>query len=118
MSVEQLRGEPIIVATFDNHADQLNVMDGYLQSFDLANEITGPVYRIIDIRQATTSYVRIITTIQNLMQAVAGASIVPELAMAFVGQPHMAQSGIAFFDNMNDALTYARAQVAEGVTSV
>jgi hypothetical protein len=117
--VEQLNNEPIILTTFFDHAEERSIVDAYLKSVDLALTIPGPVYRIIDVQQAVSSYPVVVNTIRDAVKLIANAAIHPEMAVAFVGTAEMVQSfaetGVIFFDSMDDALTHARSQVAEGV---
>ena len=120
-SVEQLTNEPIILTTFFDHAEERNIVDTYLKSVDLALTIPGPVYRIIDVQQAVSSYPVVVATIRDAVKLITNAAIHPEMAAAFVGTPEMAQwfaeTNVVFFDSMDDALAHARTQAPDGVDS-
>ncbi len=113
MGAIRLSSEPIIVMTFDDTRDERQVINLYMQTVKLAEVIDGPVYRVIDLREAPLPAGRVVTLLGEVVRGMAGAAVVPDLAMAFVGNgiPSAYQS----FETVEAALDYARAQVAEPV---
>jgi len=113
MAAMRLSNEPIIVLTFDDGMDERQMIDLYMQSVKLAEAIDGPVYRVVDLRDATQTAGRIVAALGELARQMSGAATIPDLAMVFVGRA--VQSNSMFFDTLNAALGHARDQVAEPV---
>lgn len=111
MAVIRLSNEPIIVTSFDDTMDEHQVIDLYMQSIKMAQAIDGPVYRVIDLREAPESAKWIVSAVGELARGLSGAAVVPNLAIVFVGD--VVQSEYQSFDTLEAALEYARAQVAE-----
>jgi hypothetical protein len=106
--------------TFTDHLSAHDVADAYVKSVELAVEMGCSVYRVIDVRGAVSSYQDAIHTYYEVVKGVSAAAIYPKLAAVFVGQPDMAsffeaRGARAFFETMDDALAFARAQVATPV---
>lgn len=118
ISVMQRTSEPIINLEFDDSADEASVLAAYRSSMDIADHIAGPVYRIIDVRRASTSYAQIVETIRGVLQGMAGAATTPQMLIAFVGTPNMFVNGITFFETPEEALAEARSYVAETAVSL
>jgi hypothetical protein len=98
----------------DDNMGKVDVVDAYLESISLAcaEDLTGPVYRIIDLRKAPARYEQFAALLQEWTKGIAGASVYPETYMVFVGQPYMADVGIqSFFDKLDTALKYTRSQM-------
>ena len=118
---QKLNGEPIILMTVDDNADKSAVVEAYNESIELANTISGPVYRIIDLQKAPLSYQYIMTAIQDMVKGLVGAAVYPQMAIAWVGNPDMTEtSGMragTFFTHFEDALAHTRAQIAEGISA-
>lgn len=114
--VEQLTHEPIIVIQFDDNMDAQAIIDAYAQNVGLAKVFEGRVYRVIDIRAAESSFASVVSTWTEITKSIAGAIIVPTMHSAFVGQAHMthifADTGIFFFESMDEAIAHARSEVA------
>jgi len=117
MAVERLSDEPIILAGFNDSGDEHAIIGTYMQTVDVAKTIAGPVYRVFDLRQAASTFPTVVSTIQELAKGMTGAAVYPEMAIAFVGQPHMLESHPAFFTQIEEAIAYAREQIAEGITT-
>ena len=120
-TVQTIAHEPIIIMTFPDQLSAQDVADAYVKSVELAVEMGCSVYRVIDVRAAASSYQDSIHTYHEIVKGVSAAAIYPELAAAFVGQPDMAaffedMGAQAFFENLDNALTFARAQVATPAT--
>lgn len=111
MAVIRLSNEPIIVTTFDDTIDERQVIDLYMKSVKLAEAIDGSAYRVVDLREAPLSAGRFVAVLGELARGMSGAAVVPDLAMVFVGKA--VQSNLEFFDTLDAALGYARAQAAE-----
>jgi hypothetical protein len=108
-----VHSEPILVTTFYDSMDERKVIELYMESVELAKAVNGPVYRVIDLRNAPQSAGRIIATLGEMARGLTGAAVVPNLAMVFVG--HAVQSVYQSFETLEAALDYAREQVAEPV---
>lgn len=111
MSIHQVPDEPVLVLDFDDQSDEQSVHNTYLRSIELAKNLHGSVYRLVDLRQATLTYRRIVGNVRDLATGLSGAGTPPDLAMVFVGQPEMASAlrnmGVTFFESMDAALDYA-----------
>ncbi len=106
----------IVITVIDADSDPEYMESLYLSSIDLATSIDGPVYRIVDLRQAQHNFDLAVSTIRQVVSGIAGCSITPDLAITFVGVEHMADTFTgrqdAFFVNMADALAYVRSEMS------
>ena len=120
-SVEKLNGEPIILITVDDNADKGDIVEAYNESIELANTISEPVYRIIDLQKAPLSYQYVMTTIQDMVKGLVGAAVYPQLAIAWVGNPDMTENAnmlaVSFFTHFAGAIAHARAQATEAIST-
>ena len=89
--VEKLNGEPIILITVDDNAEKSEIIEAYNKSIELANTISGPVHRIVDLQKAPLSFQYVVTTIQDMIKGLVGAAVYPQLAIAWVITPAMTQ---------------------------
>ncbi len=116
MAVKQHMGEPIIVITLNDQMDTQAVTNAYLESVELAARMAQPGFRLVDIQEAVSSFVEKTHTIREIVRGMAGAATYPDMLIAFVGQPHMAQTfadlNLPFFTNQEAALDYAHARGA------
>lgn len=118
-SIDQINNEPILVITFDDDTSEAFALQTYLRSVDAAKRISGLVYRIVDLRQAENNYGMLISTIKQVGQAMSGAAAYPEMALAFVVEPHMAHADSAnCFTDMDEALLYAQTQLTSPIMSL
>jgi hypothetical protein len=105
--------DPVIVPAFNDTMDERQVIDTYMQTVELAEAIDGPVYRVIDLREAQQSAERIVATLGELVRGLSGATVTPNLTAVFAG--YDVQSQYQSFDTLEEALDYAHTQVAEPV---
>jgi hypothetical protein len=113
----QLIDEPIIMMVFHGPLNEHEVTEAYLESIELAEKASGPVYRVVNLQRADRPFGMVVSTLQELAGAFSGAAVCPDLAMVFVGDAQAAQDfanlPVVFFDRMDDALNYARSHMAE-----
>ena len=117
MAVKQHRDEPIIVITLDDTMNAQAVAEAYLESVELSEHMAQPGFRLVDLQDSVSSFVEKTHTIREVVRGLAGAATYPDMLIAFIGQPHMAQTftdlKLPFFANHEAALTYAHAQFAD-----
>jgi hypothetical protein len=111
--------EPILILTIHDDMSEEDIIDLYLKSVEQA---AGPVFRLFNFQEATSSYVSNMTTLREMFRGVANTSIIPEMHVAFVAQPPMkpafnrifpSTAQLPFFYDLSDALDYARHQTGQ-----
>jgi hypothetical protein len=117
MAVKQHMDEPIIIITLNDQMDTQAVTKAYLESIDLAAQMSQPGFRLVDLQEAISTFVEKTNTIREIVRGLAGGATYPDMLIAFVGQLHMAQTfadlHLPFFTNHEAALNYAHTRVAD-----
>lgn len=125
-TIEWLPDEPILVVRGSN----MLTADAFRQMFAQVNEqvksISGRVYRIADYSQATSSFMDIMQAVKIASSGAGGTTSDPRIQSIYVGtsqwislartalqQPHFGGIQVPTFHTMEDALTYARMQLAQ-----
>jgi hypothetical protein len=119
MTVNQHGDEPIIVITLDDTMNAQAVANAYLESVDLSEHMAQPGFRLVDIQAAGSSFAEKTHAIREIVRGIAGAATYPDMLIAYVGQPHMAQTfaelHLPFFANHEAALDYVHARLADAL---
>ncbi len=122
MAVQQHGDSPIIFITLDDTMNGQAVANAYLKSIELSTSIAHPVFRVVDLQDAVSSFADHVSTIREIVRGLAGGATYPDMLIAFVGKPHMAQTfadlKVPFFANHEAALGYAHARIADPLMSV
>ena len=117
VKVERIPDQPIIVLHYEGFLDLETVKSAFVQSAAIAAQIEGITYRIADIRNATSSFVEIVSILKASRANVQGSAADTKYQVIFVGQNQLAHlyadalkqlgaSPIPFFDTMEDAMQY------------
>ena len=117
VQVERIPDQPIIVLHYEGFLDLETVKSAFIQSAAFAAGIEGTVYRIADIRNATSNFVEIVNILKASRTNVQGSAIDSKFQVIFVGQNQLAHlyadalkqlgaAPIPFFDTMEDAMQY------------
>lgn len=113
-SVEKLTNEPVIVAQFESQVNPREIVDAYLKILEFALMHPGPVSYVIDIQRVSSSPAHLISGFKDLVRAVAGAAVDPQLTFAFVGQGDLqadfTSQNISFFDTLSEAKAFVNAK--------
>ncbi len=109
--------ESVLILTLTDVMNEQAITEAYILSIAMAQEISGPVYRVFDIRQADSSYQEIVSVLQTIGRGLTGAMIAPEMAAIFVGQKSMQPfftdtMKMPFVEDMDTALEYARSHAS------
>lgn len=113
---KSLENESILILTITDAMQEQDITQAYILSIAMAQEIDGPVYRVIDVRQAASSYHEVVSALQMIGRSLTGAAVDPEMEAAFVGQksmqPFFAEANMSFFEDMGAALEYAQSHLS------
>ncbi len=114
--VNKLTNEPIIITTISDRTTASALADAFLKNAEIATANEGRIYRVIDVRPAAETFGWSVTNWLEIARGVAGGAVRPELEAVFVGTPDMApffnNAQLLFFASMDQALNYARREVA------
>ena len=85
VTVQRLPAEPILVATLVGDITIEDVMDMYQQSSTLIAGEEGVFYRIVDTREATSSFPEMLKVLQRATQEMPAATSSSQIRVTFVG---------------------------------
>ncbi len=127
-SIELLPNEPIIITTASGKLSAQDFADMFARSRKLLQGMAGPIYRISDFREATSSFMDLLRMAQIASKGDEGTTSDPRikavlvgtnqwvnLARTIVAQPQYAAMNFPTFETFEEALQYARAQLSNGV---
>jgi len=122
-TVERLDGQPIILVTITGHVDGEIARSIYKQSAEIADAADEMLYRILDVRQMTTSFPEMLEVVRESGKGLPGSGRDPRIKNIYVGNNNMAklardlmkQFGVEMlmFLSMEDAHTYIQNQIEE-----
>ena len=124
---ELLPDEPIVIVTGKGTLTVQDFREMFAESRKLLAGMKGPIYRIVDFRESTTSFMDLIRTTQIATKGEEGSTTDPRIKAIIVGTNQWVSLGRTIFEqpqyaalhfptvaSMEDALIYARAQLAAG----
>lgn len=124
-SVELLPNESIVVTTATGKLSVQDFADMFAHSRKLLQGMSGPIYRISDFREATSSFMDLLqmtqlaskgdegTTSDRRIKAVlVGTNQWVSLARSIFAQPQYSAMRFPTFETLEEALHYTRAQLA------
>jgi hypothetical protein len=128
--VERVPDEPIIIITIQGHLDS-HVMQGvYYQVAELARNIEGPVYRIIDLRYVEVTLADLVEIVKEAGKGIPGSASDPRIVNIFVGKSHLSRFAAdmlrlrrfgsvhcVLMNTLEDALAYVRVKAARSFSS-
>ncbi len=85
VKVEQIPGQPIIIATLSGDITTQMVHDMFAQSARLVDQIGGTVYRITDIRQTEISFPELVQVLADSAKGQPGSPTDPRIRGMIVG---------------------------------
>lgn len=122
-TLELLPNEPILIAVGKGLLSVQDFADMFEESRKLLEGMEGPIYRISDFREASSSFMDLIRMSQMASKGGAGTTTDPRIKAILVGtnqwvslartifeQPQYSAMRLPTLENMEDALTYTRAQ--------
>lgn len=122
-TLELLPNEPILIATGTGLLTVQDFAELFEQSRKLLAGQEGPFYRISDFREASSSFMDLIRMSQMASKGTEGSTTDPRIKAILVGtnqwvslartifeQPQYSAMRLPTLENVEDALTYARAQ--------
>lgn len=124
MPVEVIRlpDEPILIATLIGNVTVEDIKQIYIRSNELITDEDETIFRITDVRKATTTFPEMIKSIQMAVQELPASSRDPRVRITFVGESTwvtfardtFAKQGIksAAFTDMDEALDSIRLQIS------
>ena len=123
--MELLPDEPILIATGKGLLTVQDFADMFEESAKLLTGVEHTIYRISDFREATSSFMDLIgmsrlaskgnsgsTTDPRIKAILIGSSQWVSLARTIFEQPQYSAMRLPTLENLEDALVYARAQIA------
>ena len=126
-TLELLPDEPIMFVTSKGALTALDFTEMYDESRILLSGMKGPIYRIIDFRESTTSFMDLIRITQVATKGVEGSTTDPRIKAIVVGtnqwislgrtifeQPQFSAMHFPTLESIEDALDYAHKQLAAG----
>jgi hypothetical protein len=121
VTVELLPGEPILIATIKGEMTVEKAQEVFRRSLELIADIEGPIYRITDVSQATSSFGDMINVLNASGKGREGSTSDPRIRVILVGTStwvrffrdamataHQGGRSVPVFDNLDDALLAAR----------
>ncbi|MBI5958011.1 MAG: hypothetical protein HY866_04705 [Chloroflexi bacterium] len=122
VDVKRLDGEPIIYAQFSGNVDEQDVLHMFQKSQELAQDISGRVYRITETNNIEVSFEELMRIIKRMAaRNIAGATADPRFKAVLVGTQEEtqflsenAQKGgmdVPLFESLDQALGYLRWQI-------
>jgi len=108
--VEKLLDEPVIVLTLDAQVTEQELVDAWFRSAELAQTISGSIYRIVDLR-STIAPNTIASWLRDSVQAMVGAPVTPLLRVSFIATTAAVSSAShpdaeTWFETFDDALSH------------
>ena len=129
-TLELLPDEPIMVVKGKGTLTAQDFTEMYDESRELLAGIKGPIYRIVDFRESTTSFMDLIRITQVATKGVEGSTTDPRIKAIVVGtnqwislgrtifeQPQFSGLHFPTLESIEDALGYARKQLAAGASA-
>lgn len=118
-TVECLPDAPIVILKFSDVVSRKDVTDAYLKGLESALRSHRTFYWVVDILDAPTSYLMVVATLQEILQGLVGAPIMPSMQIGCAGLPVMCAafntkipSADVFFSRQ-EAMHFAQARFAE-----
>ncbi|MBI1281698.1 MAG: hypothetical protein GC179_26465 [Anaerolineaceae bacterium] len=128
-TLEMLPDEPIIIATGKGLLTIQDFANMFDESAKLLEGMEQTVYRVSDFREATSSFMDLIRMSQLASKGGAGTTTDPRIKAVLVGtnqwvslartifeQPQYSAMRLPTLENLEDALNYARSQIASQAT--
>ena len=124
-TLELLTNEPIIIATGKGLLTVQDFADMFKQSAELLRGVERTIYRISDFREASSSFMDLIKMSQLASKGGEGTTTDPRIKAILVGtnqwvslartifeQPQYSAMRLPTLETLEDALVYARTQLA------
>ena len=124
-TLELLRDEPIMIVIGKGALTVQDFNAMFTESRVLLAGMNGPIYRIVDFRESTTSFIDLIRTTQIATKGTEGSTTDPRIKAVVVGTTQWVSLGRTIFEqpqfsalhfptvaSLEDALIYARTQLA------
>lgn len=125
VKIEYVPDKPILIATYIDSIDLEAVEELYQRSAEFYQQWNRPIYRIVDVRQANTTFAELIAIVKTSSQGKPGSTTDPNVHVIFVGYnswiqlfrdalqlEQFGQKELPLFLEIEDALAYAEAQSA------
>ncbi len=122
-TLELLPDEPIMIVTGKGALTVQDFNAMFAESRVLLAGMNGPIYRIVDFRESTTSFIDLIRTTQIATKGTEGSTTDPRIKAVVVGTTQWVSLGRTIFEqpqfsalhfptvaSLEDALIYARTQ--------
>ncbi|MEO8609825.1 MAG: hypothetical protein ABI690_18175 [Chloroflexota bacterium] len=130
ITVERLANEPFIVANCSGFLTREDFVGMFVQVNEMVQSMEGLVFRIADYRQAESSFMDILKTVQEATKGTPGSTADPRIQTIWVGtsawialarnffqQQQFGNMQIPTFHNMEDAYAYARLEITKQTQS-
>lgn len=124
--VTRVEGEPILIATFTGKVTVEDVREMFRQSLPLMEGVSGHIYRITDARETDTTFSDLVFILSQAGQGGGpGSTLDPRISPALVGsnqwvkmlasslgQQQYGSLKVPLYETLEEALAYAREQIA------
>ncbi len=124
IAIERLPGERILIGTGEGFLTTADFEAMFARSVELMGDGDDIFYRIGDYRQAQSSFMDILRAVQSASKGMPGSTNDPRVRPIYVGTNQWIRLArdafqrinmqIPTFENLDDALKYARAELARG----
>ncbi|MBZ0298358.1 MAG: hypothetical protein K8J31_01400 [Anaerolineae bacterium] len=121
VTVQLLPGESILIATMTGEVNREKALEVFHLTNELIADIEGPIIRITDVSEATSSFADMINVLNASGRSKEGSTSDPRIQVILVGtsswlrffrdamaSAHQGSRNIPAFDNLEDALLAAR----------
>lgn len=119
--VVKLPNLPVLLTTLPEGADLQSLFDAFARNIELSRLNIDPVYWVIDVRNAPTTFSSSVTAWVQIAQGLSGSPVVPELRMTFVADASMmsffSQLKLTAYAALEDATTHALRGVSQPALS-
>ncbi len=119
VTVEKLADLPVVIAVLEGQVNVPVIQEMYRRSAELCEGIEGPIFRITDVREVTTSFAEMLGVIREASKGTPGSTTDPRFHPVFVGnnqwvrlvrdamsQPQFGGINMPLFTSREDAMLY------------
>ena len=124
VSVIRLENQPILIGTLSGAVTVNDIVELFRVSAELMGDSDETIYRITDVRTATSNFIEMLGAIKAAQVGGPGSTTDPRIKATFVGtstwvtfarnalkNPQFGGISLAAFPSMDDALTSIRIQI-------
>ncbi len=124
VTVEKLADFPVVIAVLEGQVNIPTIQEMYRRSAELCEGMDGPIFRITDVREVTTSFAEMLGVIREASKGTPGSTTDPRFHPVFVGnnqwvrlvrdalrQPQFGGVNMPLFTSREEAMVYIMDQL-------